>query len=512
MRYRKSSVIAFLLAVAFEPLLAEDFLTAGTNPVVEEEEVTRVRSALFEMGNASTLSGNYLPTGLYTNLQGILAPTGKNQTYNRGYYNFTQTNEMWKLEAGADLYLYYNTSEDYYKFLHLQQLYVKGNWGKYTIQLGSKEEKGEFVPELSSGNMLWSGNTRPAPTLRIGTDDFVSTFFTNHLFQLKANIWWSKHTDGALSRANYERYEAIYAKEGHVSHYYDNITDNRQHAKVESPWFHRKSIFIRTTNEKPLFVTFGIEHAVMYGGTVNGQDCSGSANWLRALMGGSGKKQGNEFNHALTQDYRLDYRHDKIHIGLYKQHYADDMKGGLFSNGADGLWGAQITLPKSRWFRNIVVEYLHTTNQGGTVYANDVYNKLGESKVHRTAGNSNFYHDQHMGAWTHYGMILGNPLLASPLYNSDYYPDMASNMLRAYHLAFSGQLMYCLDYKVRVQHTDSWGTPFAPFGEIRSCTSLLVDVAYPINEQWRVRGGVSIDNGTLYGNNSGIHLNIQYSL
>lgn len=513
MNKRKSIAIS-LLAMGFMPMDAEDFLTASvpgsTEPI--EEEVVHTHTVLFEIGNATALSGDYLPVGLYANKHGILAPVGNRQTYNRAAYFYELAHERQKLEIGADLYLYYNGQDPYYdNQLHLQQLYVKGNWGKYSVQLGSKEEDGEFVPTLSSGNMLWSGNTRPAPTLRFGTDDFVSTFFTAHLLQMKANIWWSKHTDGHLSRIIYSAYETRYAEEGYVSHYYDNITDNRQHAKVENPWFHRKSLFLRTSSDYPLFFTYGLEHAVMYGGTINGEDCSNGSNLFRAMIGASGEN-GNQFNHALAQDYRLDWRHNRIHIGLYKQHYSDDMDGGLLSTGADGLWGIEITLPKSRWIKKIVTEYLQSTNQGGTVYANDVYTKLEGNQVHRTAGNSNFYHDQHMGSWTHYGMILGNPLFASPLYNDDSYPDMASNMLRAYHLAFSGQLMYCLDYTVKIQHTDSWGTPFAPFGKIRSNTAVLIEADYPINDHWKVRGGIATDSGSLYGNNNGFHLNIQYKL
>lgn len=508
-------VTAALMASLPEAATAEDFFTAGSVSEAEEETV-HTHSVILECGNASILKGDFLASGLTTDRHGVLtvAPQSKNQLYNRACYDYEFSFDKWRLEAGGDIYLYYAGCEKLIdRWFHLQQLFVKSSWGKYSATLGCKEENGEFVPKLSSGNMLWSGNARPAPTLSFRTDDFVSTFFTAHILQLKGNISWSKHIDGGLNRAIYKEYEGIYAKKGFESHYYDNITDNRQHAKVENPWFHRKSLFIRTSPEYPVFATYGFEHGVMYGGKVNDENCSGGVNWLRAILGGSGKQPGNQFNHAMVQNYRLDWRHNIIHIGLYKQHYADDMEGGLFSNGADGLWGMEILLPKSRWIKNIVVEYVQSTNQGGVVYANDEYTKLDDGyHVYRTAGNSNFYHDQHMGAWTHYGMMLGNPLFASPLYNADFYPDMASNMLRAYHFTVSGQLMYRLDYAIRIQHIDSWGTPFAPFGEIRSCTSYTLEASYPFNDRWRVNGGIAIEKGKLYGDNSGFQLNIQYCL
>ncbi|MDO4496967.1 MAG: capsule assembly Wzi family protein [Bacteroidales bacterium] len=522
MGYRLGIYTAMLLS-ASTTLSAEDFFrrAAEKEAEKEQEELMEVdgqeSKALFEIGCMANTSGDFLPYQLYANKQGRFAPIGT-ETYNRAFYSHKLSKEKWSLEAGGDLYLYHTKKEPYYAHVvHLQQLYVKGNWGKYTVQLGSKEEDAQFVSNLSSGNMVWSGNARPAPGLRIGMDDFVSTFITGYIFEMKLNFWWGKQTDGKLNTSVYEQYEANYGQEvddpKNPGHKIISITkDKRQHAKVENAWVHRKSFFIRTTSDKPVFATFGLEHAVMYGGTVNDMDCSEGTNWVRSMLGGSGKKEGNQFNHVLGQDYRIDFRGNLLGVGLYKQHYADDMEGGLFKNGADGLWGMEITLPKTSWLKHIVIEYLHTTNQGGVVYANDEYTKLDKKQIFRTAGNSNFYHDQHMGAWTHYGMILGNPLLSSPLYNTDSYPDMASNMLRAYHLAFEGNIGQKWNYAVKAQHTDSWGTPFAPFGEIRGTTSVAVEAACKVNNHWKVEGAFGMDKGSLYGDNTGFHLNIQYTL
>lgn len=510
MNYRLCILAASLLSTA--SLWGEDFETASTKSDIVED-VVGSQSVIAEFGTIASMQGNYIPFHLYANRHGVFSLEGS-QIYNRGYYGYKVSKDKFSFETAVDAYLYYFNQIRYYSHhFHLQQLYIKGNWGKYTLMLGNKEEAGEFVPTLSSGSMLWSGNARPAPTLRIGIDDFIPTFITGNIFEVKVNFWWSKQTDGCNNRENYEEYETRYAKEGYVSHYWDNITDNRQHSKVENAWLHRKSFFIRTTSEMPVMATIGFEHAVMYGGKVNDVDCSGSWNWLRGMLGGSGKAEGNQFNHAITQNYRVDLKQHKYHVGIYKQHYSDDMEGGLFSSGADGLWGAELTLPANKWVHNVVIEYLQTTNQGGVVYANDVYTKFeGPVFAYRTAGNSNFYHDQHMGSWTHYGMILGNPLIASPLYNEDFYPDITSNMLKAYHLALNGRPLNNLSYTLYLQHTDSWGTPYAPFGKIKSNTSVALEVDYQISSNWRTKGCLGIDRGSLYGNNSGIQLNIQYTL
>lgn len=500
--------------IACSTLNAEDFDKVDLRSAQSEQEVGRNRSTTLEMGYAQKM-GNFLPYHLSANQYGLLSPQSS-QVYARASHEQSYANENWRAQFGGDLIFYFNNKESYYiRPLHLQQLYAKGNWGKYYLQVGSKEEAQQFVPELSSGNMVGSDNARPEVAyFKAGMDDFVHTFITGNLFEAKFNISWGQFTDGSVNSEGYWNYENHYRVKGYESKYWDEITDPRQHAKVKNAHLHRASAFVRTTSRKPFFVTLGVEHAAIYGGYVNGENCNEGWNWLRAMMGGSGKKENNQFNHVMSLDMRADLRLQHFQLGFYKQHYSDDMDGGIATSGADGLWGIDLNLFRRKWLRQVVVEYLQSTNQSGVVYANDVYTHYDFDGyyVYRTAGNSNFYHDQHMGAWAHGGMILGNPLLASPLYNTDGYPDMTSNMLRAYHLAFNGQIMYGLDYTVKLQHTDSWGTPFAPFGEIRSNSSWMVDLTYMINNAWHLNGRIAADHGSLYGNNFGFHLKLRHIL
>lgn len=459
-------------------------------------------------------SGDFLPFFLTTGQHGLLSPGGIDENPNQGYLRagigYTLQKRKWKLDAAAEVVAYATTPGQYYgNRIHLQQLYLKGNYGKYTLEVGSREMSGELVDaQLSSGNLVWSGNARPEPTVHLGMDDFVSTVFTRGLLEMKADIAYGHLTDATYNADVYALYAEQYPNTcaADYNKFWDGIHDVRQHNKVEGCNFHRASVFVRSSSQWPVYATFGLEHGVMFGGTVNDADCKEKFNWLKASLGGNGTGQ-NTFNHAMSYDLRLDARLSGYQLGLYKQHYADDAEGGLFSAGADGLWGAELATPH-RWLTKVVVEYLQTTNQGGVVYANDVYTKLGGSHRYTTAGNSNIYHDQHMGAWTHYGMVMGNPMMASPIYNADHYPDMTSNMLRGYHLGLRGTLTKGCGYLLKLQHTDSWGTPFAPFGEIRSNTSALLQLDVNIRNLCDCAAVAAFDRGSLYGDNFGMGIKV----
>lgn len=465
-----------------------------------------------EVGGMFGLKGDFLPYFLTSMQHGMISPDGS-QVYLRAGACHSITYGKFIAEGGVDLVGYAMTPGEYYKNnFHLHQLYLKGNYGKYSIEIGSREMNGEFVdPLLSSGNMVWSGNTRPEPGIRFGTDDFVSTVFSRGYLEMKANMIYGRLTDASYNARIYKQYKDNYLlpnPQGGL--FYDGISDVRQHSLVEGSNFHRASIFLRTKSSLPVFFTLGAEHGVMFGGKIDSINCKEKNNWIKATFGGNGKGQ-NTFNHAMSYDLRMDARVGSINLAIYKQHYADDADGGLFSTGMDGLWGFEVTPKQLRWMRKVVAEYLQTTNQAGVVYANDVYKHMGDGKKYDTAGNSNIYHDQHMGAWAHYGMVLGNPMVASPIYNIDQYPDMASNMLRAYHLGVTGSITNACNYLIKLQHTDSWGTPFAPFGRVKSNTSAMLQLNVIINNMCNCSAVVAYDKGSLYGDNFGMGIKVSFS-
>lgn len=464
---------------------------------------------VFEAGTAIK-AGNRLPFYLTTNNHGLYSPE-HSQAYIRAKSQFSVSKGKWSAEAGFDAIAYASGKSEYYGHnARIQQLYAQAKYGIYKIMIGCKEEDGEFVdPRLSSGNMVWSGNARPAPGIHFGMDDFAHMVIIDNIFESKVDASWYHLTDGDCNKTNYMAYRQNYLlPEGQLSAFYDDISDPRQHSLVQNAWIHHASAFLRTRSSWPFFLTVGGEHACMFGGRVRGQKNSQDYQWLMSAVGSKGKTEIG-YNHLMSFNFRGDLNLKKIKLGIYKQHYTDDMEGGLFDSGLDGLWGLELKLPQFSWLSHLVVEMLYTTNQNGVVYANDIYQY--DLTFYPQAGNSNFYHDEAYGAWTHYGLGLGNPLLASPIYNDDMYPDYQSNMIRAFHIGASGRIADIFDYILRIHHQESWGTPFAPFVRTRKNTSVELEADYTYGH-WQFIPAVAFDHGDLFGNNFGLSLKARYKL
>lgn len=495
------------------------------NPMWEDEgevidldnkpHVIRNVSSLIEAA-AAFKDGENLPYYMSANQHGVFDPR-YGQGYLRGRVTYSSSYKKLHTDVTVDAIVYGDKPSAYYgNQIHLQQAYAKFSAGTFGITFGCKEEEGQFVdPKLSSGNMVFSGNARPNPGIRIAMDDYVPMVFTDNFFEGKFGMTWNRNTDGRFNRDFYDEYEqnyGIFDPDGNLT----GFKDARQHAKVENAWMHHKFLFIRTSSKHHFFLTAGIEHATMYGGKVNGKKNMQGGGWLKAAMGGKGHvEQGfYGYNHLMSYDFRMDLNFEKFKMGVYKQHYTDDMEGGLFDSGMDGLWGVEIKLPSFDWFNHIVIEMLSTTNQNGVVYANDKYYcdvETYKEQMFKEAGNSNFYHDEAYGSWTNYGMGIGNPLLSSPIYNRDFYPDYQSNMVRAYHVGISGYLFHKVGYTIKAQHLESWGSPFAPFLETKRNYSLHLELDYT-HRQFQIIPSVSMDKDELYGDNLSAKLKLRYYL
>ncbi len=464
---------------------------------------------------AAYRSGHRLPFYMTSSQHGVLSPE-HSQGYVRGQALYRVGRGKWNASAGADLIAYASSKSDYYgSNVYLQQLYARINYSMYHFTLGAIEQQGEFVdPKLSSGNMIYSGNARPGIGLHVGMEKFASMVICDNLLEGKIDVSWTRLTDGDYTEDFYHRYEVVHGKpsvhidEDGVQHLERHITDARQHARAGNTWIHHKSAFLRTKSTAHFFLTAGIEHSVMYAGKVNGVSNTQGGGWFRASVGSKGKTTSG-YNHMLSYDFRGDLNFSKWKLGAYKQHYTDDMTGGLRDSGMDGLWGLELRLPRVHWLNHIVLEYLCTTNQSGVVYANDVYSY--DNTLHPEAGNSNFYHDESYGPWANYNMGLGNPLLMSPIYNDDYYPDYQSNMIRVVHIGLTGRIAGCVDYTLKAHRQESWGSPFAPYLKARHNTSAQLEVNY-VTDHWQFSPAVALDRGDLMGNNFGVQLQIIYEL
>lgn len=464
-------------------------------------------------GTNSDNQPQFLVSGQY----GLLGPAG-DQFYLRPKANYRLDRHNFHLEAVVDLVAYASTEETYYNsYLNVQQLYARASWKKYYFMAGKQERKQRLVTRFqSSGNMVLSANAQPAIGIGGGSKDFIRMRVLDEKVEVLAEAFMGQLTDKSYNKSLYGLYESNYGPQG--------INDPRRHGNavshhlIENAWIHYAAIMLRSQSDLPFYAVAGIEHAAMYGGHVDHVNQNSAGSHFLAALGGKGKGKNGlnaQWNQLIAFDGKLKYKRKRWSTSVYRQIYADDMDGNAFRCGMDGLTGIELRFHRKPFFKLIAFEYLQTTNQGGVVYANDVYWYDKEIKpnknqhLYNTAGNSSFYHDEWYGPWAHRGMAIGNPLIASPAYNQDGYNDFTMSLVRAFHFAMTGRFVEDFSYRMRYCFQKTWGTPYQPLHQHAYNNSANLDLQYDWG-QWEFIARVAYDHGTIYGNQWGYGFSVTH--
>lgn len=435
---------------------------------------------------------DFVPYYMVSNRNGIISPESSVGYLRGGIEYKLGTSSDLKLDMGVDIVGYTAVSNPYYDVIHLQQLYVNASYKKVGMSLGMFEGVPMLVDkDLSSGNMIWSENSRPMPQVKLGTTEFVSVPGTQGWLNFCFDMSYGVQLDGDYNKEQFERYKGSGDLSNHPSHL------------IENTLIHRKNFFIRSHADKPVVVTAGIEHVVQFGGRVDGVKMDVSAkDYVKSFFASKGA-QTNLYNHIASADLRIDLKlSERSVISAYAQLFFDDLslEWPIRQNGFDGLWGVEWLLNKDGKKTHLLLEYLQTSNQGGPVYAFEDY-KYGD--LDRRYSSCTYYNDQHYGSWANYGMANGTPMLKSPLYNKDCYPEFTSTLVCGYHVGVSGDLSGNLSYKVLGSYRKTWGSPMALLPHTQENVSALLAVSYHKNG-WDFSPSVSFDKGKIYGDNFGL--------
>ncbi|MDD6210808.1 MAG: capsule assembly Wzi family protein [Bacteroidales bacterium] len=391
----------------------------------------------------------------------------------------------------------------------VQQAYAEVQYRCLDLMVGSKEYWSEMKnPQLSSGGMVWSGNARPIPQVRLGIFDFTEFPWTNGWLQVKLDISFGRFTDD-----RYLRNEFGYNPNSFLT------------TKV---YYHQKKLFFRSKESKPFIVTIGAEMAAQFGGEklyysnnewhIEKVPVKASSFW-NVLIPGKGDEtssMGDQAyfygNHLGSWNAIFEYKFkNKSRLKGYFEWYFDDASGMGKLNGWDGLWGIEYNTNKKDFVSNIVFEYLQTTNQSGPIHwSPDDFPNSSIRDAHAT-GADDYYNNFFYAGWTHWGMTMGTPLLRSPAYNRDGYLRFTNNRVQAFHLGISGYFLQEWDYRILASYRRSWGTPFIPIPKVLYSTSAMLEITYtPLKlKGWSFLASCAFDIGTLYDSNSGFALRIR---
>lgn len=470
-----------------------------------------------------TGTGRFAPFWHTSDRQGIPSVRKDN-----GYMHFTLLGGM-KMPSGLDLGYGADigVGAGLRSAFFLHQLYVDLDYRWIELSAGMKERWGELKNHrISSGGLTWSGNSQPIPQVRIGTKGFTRIHVSGDWLSVKASMGYGRFTDDKWRR---NQAESVAGK----GVYTDGIL------------FHSKDFFLRLgdADRFPLQATVGLEMYAMFGGVLHNRQLnstevfeeyrlpSGPEAYLTVFMpfndaGSQGKENGNLLGswHLSFDYYGQDWGVRAYYEHFYEDHssmlgieYKSDMDGnkdfvfyGFRRNWFDGLYGLEFKLPHGFSVNNVVIEVLNTRGQCGPIRRDMVF-----PVQEGVDGRDDMYNHQQYDSYSMAGYAIGNPVLLSPVYNSDNNQRFRSNRVLMCHLGVEGVAGDRWDYRALFTRTVHWGTYEYALNEKQKVTSCLLEGAYRLGDAngWKVGMSLGFDfnDGDMTGNNTGVLFSVSKS-
>ena len=377
---------------------------------------------------ATLATGDHNPLWLNANKHGLSSLKTANG-YLRGSIERPlrlDDRRRWGVGYGADVAV----AAGFTSTLVVHQAYVEGRWLKGVLTIGAKEQPMELKnQELSSGSQTLGVNARPVPQVRLSLPDYWAIPFTRGWLSLKGHIAYGKTTDSGWQK-DFTRQEKRY---------------------TEGALHHSKAGYLRVGKaDRPFSVELGLEMACQFGGTAYMKEDDGDQvfhngaglkDFLNALIPSGGEVnestyENSEGNQLGSWMLRLNYDARDWSVSLYADKYFED-HSSMFMLDYDGygtgqewnvrkqnryllydfkdiMLGGELQLRRGTWLQGIVVEYLHTKYQSGSVYHDRT-----PSFPDHIGGLDDYYNHHILMGWQHWGQVMGNPLYLSPLYSDD---------------------------------------------------------------------------------------------
>ncbi|NDW12964.1 hypothetical protein D0T50_08670 [Bacteroides sp. 214] len=409
----------------------------------------------------------------------------KNNTYIRGSVFYEKERGDWNYQSGLDLV----AAAGFTSTFVLQQAFVDVTYKKWGVSVGNKESTQPLLNEqLSSGGLIWSGNARPIPQVRVGILDYVRL---SDWIRFKAELSYGWFTDN-----NYQR---------------KTVGENNFYTKDIK--YHHKRFYMRIQKPQSRWI-FDISASLdaQFGGyRIEGDEKEDLGNrikdyWKILIPKGEDDKQKYyEGNHMGYEHLQVTYDAGAYSISAYMENYFDDFSGMGKQNGMDGLWGIEWRTNTPQFINGLVLEYYQTTNQSGPLHG------LDNSVVTKTGGADDYYNNHQYPGWTHWGMSMANPLIASPIYNKDGNLSFKYNRVKAIHLGWEGVISSQLSYLAKLSYSQTWGTPFKPTINILENYSMYIGLNYihTKNSSWNIQLSTAFDTGDIYGDNLGMQVKVR---
>lgn len=433
---------------------------------------------------AFATGGDQAPFWFMANQEGRWNPIDKNQLITYGAVTFNSfVGEAWRFKAQVELD--YNSGND---LVYLHTGYLRADWKFLSLSLGRHRFSPIFNSNYSgSGAYLFGDNFRPVERVTIGIPNYTKLPFVKGRFEVK----------------------------GEVSHGW--LDDGEDFYNHKSVLLHEKYAYLRYNGGrwKPYA---GLNHSVLMGGyRSNGEkipiDYWPSVFGRKSEKIGSGDATNAGGGHMGLYDFGIYIETNKARMQVYYQLPFTDTSGMLFwKRNRDQIAGVNIEFKDKHWLSNLTVEWLNTTYQSGNgtpdpyaVFTDGTWKLLPNSVIRASdldqlmanMGQSReepytyeevidylrttFNNGQEFGGrdgymingaypanWTHFGMVMGNPLnmtrsqvaLKNPVLGSNTGNYVVNDRFQALHVGAKGQLKENLQWFMKLTCSVNYGSYF----------------------------------------------------
>ncbi len=429
---------------------------------------------------SSIHSGTSLPFWLFSNQYSLLEHNAANFYLRTGYNRYFREDKNIDFSWGFNLVNRY--SSDYSAYF--EEGYGKAKIYFVQIQAGRvKEVFGNQDSVLSSGGLLWSGNSLPVPAVSISTPEYVPFPFSFGYIHFKAGI----------------------------SH---GWFENNQY--VKNALLHHKYISFKAGGDLPVNFSIALHHFAQWGGTSTDPIYGKLPSDLRAFRNIFFAKSGESDspvndqenaagNHLGSYNLGADFKLKPVHISLYWQSVFEDNSGRTNQNLWDGLYGISVTNYKGNFLKRIVIEFLSTINQSGAPQPPDP-----EDPRYPTWNDNYFNNWLYKMGWSYYNMTMGTPLITSPVLSGDNneHEQFNNNRINSLHTGITGKIS-AVEYTFFYTRSINKGTYRYPYSPARYQASVMLKILYPeLFQDTDAAIAIGGDKGEMYGNNFGVRLSI----
>lgn len=484
----------------------------------------------FTVGGSLNLgagSSEFAPYYLYANRHGKITQS-KNAQLDLWAIDSLDLSKRFDFSWGVEVLGGYANKADYNRYnptleqwyinpqgpaaIWVQQLFAEVKWRCLYLSLGLKDRDSWFVDqELSSGDLLWSGNSRGIPEARVGFVDFQNIPFTNGWAQIDACLSYGKFIDTKW-----------------VNNHFNYFTGKRNPGTL---WTYKR-VALRSKPSQPFMFQIGIQMSGMFGGktfyygdgrmTSEVNNYNGFKDFIQILLPfWENEKEGYRVGDTKgCWDIAARYRFKSgATLRAYVQFPWEDSSGIYKANGWDGLYGLEFKLGRKWWISGVVAEYLDMTHMSGPLIYDPVYNPDGVTLEGKASGRDAYYNNFFYRAYVNYGMTMGTPMVLGSLFFDGEHGIVNNNgilpyfRVRGFHLAVRGSITDNCDYIVKYNHRKAWGdTNMLTLIHPIEADSFIVGARYSLTQipGLSVGAAFAVDHGSMPGNAVGGMVTLTY--